>query len=155
MRPRRPVGVQRFADPPRSHARQNDQMLSTDSSIDAITMFVADPQRSKTFYGAAFGVEPIHEDDDSVAFRLQNIVVNLLALPAAAELITPATPSATEDAHRFQLTVPVQNVDDTCRDLATNGIELLNGPLDRPWGVRTAAFADPDGHIWEIAHNLG
>ena len=31
------------------------------------------------------------------------------------------------------------------------GVELLNGPLDREWGVRTAAFADPDGHVWEVA----
>ncbi|MDQ3782600.1 MAG: VOC family protein, partial [Actinomycetota bacterium] len=28
---------------------------------------------------------------------------------------------------------------------------LLNGPVDRPWGVRTASFRDPAGHIWEIA----
>jgi catechol 2,3-dioxygenase-like lactoylglutathione lyase family enzyme len=28
---------------------------------------------------------------------------------------------------------------------------LLNGPMDRPWGVRTASFRDPGGHIWEIA----
>jgi catechol 2,3-dioxygenase-like lactoylglutathione lyase family enzyme len=34
-------------------------------------------------------------------------------------------------------------------------VELLNGPLDREWGVRTAAFADPDGHVWEIAQELG
>jgi uncharacterized glyoxalase superfamily protein PhnB len=33
-------------------------------------------------------------------------------------------------------------------------VSLLNGPLDRPWGVRTATFTDPDGHIWEIAQEL-
>ena len=33
----------------------------------------------------------------------------------------------------------------------SRGVELLNGPMDRPWGIRTAAFADPAGHIWEIA----
>ena len=25
------------------------------------------------------------------------------------------------------------------------------GPVDRPWGIRTASFRDPGGHIWEIA----
>jgi lactoylglutathione lyase len=30
-------------------------------------------------------------------------------------------------------------------------VQLLNGPMDRPWGVRTASFRDPGGHIWEIA----
>jgi uncharacterized glyoxalase superfamily protein PhnB len=23
--------------------------------------------------------------------------------------------------------------------------------MDRPWGIRTASFRDPGGHIWEIA----
>lgn len=32
------------------------------------------------------------------------------------------------------------------------GIDLVNGPIDRPWGIRTALFADPDGHLWEFAH---
>jgi catechol 2,3-dioxygenase-like lactoylglutathione lyase family enzyme len=34
------------------------------------------------------------------------------------------------------------------------GVDLLNGPMNREWGVRTAAFTDPDGHIWEIAQEL-
>ncbi|MGH3402377.1 MAG: hypothetical protein ACRDRJ_07680 [Streptosporangiaceae bacterium] len=28
------------------------------------------------------------------------------------------------------------------------------GPADRPWGMRTVTFADPGGHIWEIAQEL-
>lgn len=35
--------------------------------------------------------------------------------------------------------------------LAARGVALLNGPMDRPWGIRTASFRDPGGHIWEIA----
>ena len=31
------------------------------------------------------------------------------------------------------------------------GATLLNGPIDRPWGIRTAAFRDPAGHVWELA----
>ena len=42
-------------------------------------------------------------------------------------------------------------VDATCAWLAQRGVELLNGPMDRPWGIRTATFQDPAGHIWEIA----
>jgi uncharacterized glyoxalase superfamily protein PhnB len=26
--------------------------------------------------------------------------------------------------------------------------------MDREWGMRTAAFADPDGHIWEVAAKI-
>jgi uncharacterized glyoxalase superfamily protein PhnB len=42
-------------------------------------------------------------------------------------------------------------VDATCAELIKRGAKLINGPMDRPWGIRTACFADPGGHIWEIA----
>lgn len=52
---------------------------------------------------------------------------------------------------RALLTITVDDVDAMCAELAARGVELLNGPMDRPWGVRTAAFRDPGGHVWEIA----
>jgi uncharacterized glyoxalase superfamily protein PhnB len=55
----------------------------------------------------------------------------------------------------FQLTIWVEDTDSLVHDLRSRGVELLNGPIDRPWGLRTAAFSDPDGHIWEIAQGLG
>jgi uncharacterized glyoxalase superfamily protein PhnB len=48
------------------------------------------------------------------------------------------------------LTVEVDDVDAKCVELQELGVSLLNGPMDRPWGVRTASFRDPAGHIWEI-----
>ena len=33
-------------------------------------------------------------------------------------------------------------------------LQERNGPIDRVWGMRTAAFADPDGHVWEVAQQL-
>ena len=48
-------------------------------------------------------------------------------------------------------TMAVDDVDAMCAILAERGVELLNGPMDRPWGIRTASFRDPGGHIWEIA----
>ena len=41
-----------------------------------------------------------------------------------------------------------------CAELAQRGVELINGPVNRGLGMRTAAFSDPDGHIWEIAEEL-
>jgi uncharacterized glyoxalase superfamily protein PhnB len=48
-------------------------------------------------------------------------------------------------------TIEVEDVDGLCAELIARGVRLLNGPMDRPWGVRTASFQDPAGHIWEIA----
>ena len=45
----------------------------------------------------------------------------------------------------------VDDVDAICAELVTRDVELLNGPMDRPCGLRTASFRDPGCHIWEIA----
>jgi len=123
-------------------------------SVGAITLFVEDPQRSKSFYEDVFGLSAIHEDDDAAAFSFGNTIVNLLALPAARELIDPGAVASRESGSRFQLTIWVDDADAVCEELARRGVELLNGPMNREWGMRTASFTDPDGHIWEIAEKL-
>ena len=55
---------------------------------------------------------------------------------------------------QFQLTIWVDDVDRVAAELDARGVPLLNGPVDREWGVRTVSFTDPDGHIWEVAHDL-
>ena len=122
--------------------------------VGAITLFIESVARSKEFYGRAFDVEPIYEDEDAVAFRFENVTVNLLRRPAAHELVEPASVASAGAGPNFLLTLDAGDADAVCRVLAERGVELLNGPMDRPWGVRTAAFADPDGHVWEVASNL-
>ena len=70
---------------------------------------------------------------------------------AAPDLIGPARVAGPADGNRFRLTLQVDDVDGLCDDLLSKGVQLLNGPMDRPWGPRTASFQDPDGHIWELA----
>jgi catechol 2,3-dioxygenase-like lactoylglutathione lyase family enzyme len=121
------------------------------SGISAITLFVEDLAAAKEFYGRVFGLPVVFEDDDSVVFKLGNTLVNLLKTAAAAELIEPAAVAPREAGSRLQLTIEVDDVDAMCAELTARGVVLLNGPMDRPWGVRTASFKDPAGHIWEIA----
>ena len=51
----------------------------------------------------------------------------------------------------MMLTLQVGDVDGVCERLRERGVALLNGPMDRPWGPRTATFADPSGHCWELS----
>ena len=124
-------------------------------SVGAITMFVDDPKRSKEFYERVFDVSPVYEDDDSVAFEFENLIVNLLAERAAPELIEPTPVAGREAGERVQLTIFVEDADAVCEQLGSAGVVLLNGPQDREWGMRTAAFSDPDGHVWEVAARIG
>lgn len=119
--------------------------------IFAITLFVEDLEATKQFYRGVFGAPLVHEDDTSAAFKFPNTIVNLLVASEAPELIGPATVAPHDAGSRLQLTIQVDDVDATCAELARRGVTLLNGPIDRPWGPRTAAFIDPAGHVWEIA----
>ena len=123
-------------------------------SVGAITLFVEDPQRSKSFYEDVFDLSPIYEDENAAAFRFDNMIVNLLGIPAARELVDPAAVASREAGSRFELTIWVDDADAVCEELATRGVELLNGPMNREWGMRTASFTDPDGHIWEVAQKI-
>jgi lactoylglutathione lyase len=121
-------------------------------AITAITLFVEDLGLAKSFYNRVFDI-PVHfEDANSAVFLFGSTMVNLLRVDAAVELIAPAQVGDAAAGPRAQLTLTVDDVDDTCALLVGRGVQLLNGPMDRPWGIRTAAFTDPAGHVWEIAH---
>jgi catechol 2,3-dioxygenase-like lactoylglutathione lyase family enzyme len=123
-------------------------------NVGAITLFVEDLAAASAFYQEAFGL-PVHfADDDSTVFHLGNTLVNLLKVEEAGELVAPAPVGGPDAGVRAQFTLDVDDADAVCAELGRRGVQLLNGPVDRPWGVRTAAFADPAGHVWEIAQPL-
>lgn len=124
-------------------------------SIAAITLFVDDLAATRAFYLEVFGLPILFEDEDSAVFRFDNTMINLLTSSAAVSLVDPAAVASPDTGSRVQLTLDVENVDATCAELAGHGVALLNGPMDREWGIRTASFRDPGGHIWEIAQPLG
>ena len=129
-------------------------MSWSSKSVDFITLFVEDLGRSKAFYREVFGLQLIFEDENSAVFRFGNTGVNLLRTEAANALISPGTVASRDAGARLVFTIGVEDVDAVCTELAARGVELLNGPVNRPWGVRTASFTDPGGHIWEIAEDL-
>ena len=126
-------------------------MSSWATGIKAITLFVDDVQAAKSFYQRVFGLPIVFEDDNSAVFNFGHTLVNLLKATEAPELIAPAAVAPRAAGSRSVLTIQVDDVDAMCAELAARGVALLNGPMDRPWGIRTASFSDPGGHIWEIA----
>jgi catechol 2,3-dioxygenase-like lactoylglutathione lyase family enzyme len=118
--------------------------------IAAITLFADDLAATRQFYLDVFGLPVVFEDQASAVFRFGDTLVNLLSTANAPELVTPATVAGPDVGPRAVLAVEVDDVDAKCAELQELGVSLLNGPMDRPWGVRTASFRDPAGHIWEI-----
>jgi lactoylglutathione lyase len=144
----------RISDETELSSERVRDMSASLSSVGAITLFVEDPQRSKEFYERVFEAPLVYEDENSAAFKFENTIVNLLKTSEAHGLIAPALVGDGAAGSRLQLTVWVDDADAACAELATRGAALLNGPMNREWGMRTAAFADPDGHVWEIAQEL-
>ena len=120
--------------------------------IYAITLFVEDLHATKQFYQTVFDLPIVFEDGNSAVFKFGSSLVNLLKIEEADELIEPAKVASRLAGSQFVFTLHVEDVDAMCKKLIARGVELLNGPIDRPWGIRTASFKDPGGYIWEIAH---
>jgi lactoylglutathione lyase len=118
----------------------------------AVTLFVDDLAEAKRFYRDVFEMPVANEDATSCAIRFpSNVYINLVALPSAPELIDPAPVGEAGTPARMMLTLEVDDVDAVCQRLSSRGAELLNGPMDRPWGPRTATFRDPSGNCWELS----
>lgn len=122
--------------------------------IGAISMFTEDLAASRAFYADVLDLEQVFETENSVVFQLGELVLNLLDVSEAHGLIAPARVAGPEAGVRVQFTIEVPDVDAVCEMLASKGVALINGPVDQPWGRRTACFADPAGHNWEVAQIL-
>ncbi|MEZ0109918.1 phosphatidylserine/phosphatidylglycerophosphate/cardiolipin synthase-like enzyme/catechol 2,3-dioxygenase-like lactoylglutathione lyase family enzyme [Catenulispora sp. EB89] len=108
-------------------------------NVGVITLSQGDLERAVEFYAKVFGKPPDSVDADSAKFQFANTVINL------------EKDSAAQDAgSRVVFTIWVDDADKACRELAGQGVTAIKEPLGR-LGTRRARFADPGGHIWEIA----
>jgi catechol 2,3-dioxygenase-like lactoylglutathione lyase family enzyme len=123
-------------------------------AVEVITIFAEDLPGTKAFYGDVFGLPLVFEDTVSAVFKFENLMLNVLLASEAPTLVEPVTVGSPGVGVRTMPTICVADADETCEELARHGVALLNGPIDRPWGRRTAAFQDPAGNVWEIAQDI-
>ena len=71
-------------------------------------------------------------DLSAAMFKIGTTHIKLLKTMAAEELCEPGTVASREAGSPFVLTLPVENVDAMCTDLATRGVARRNSPVDRP-----------------------
>lgn len=122
--------------------------------LEVITLFVDDIAVTKSFYAKVFDAASMFGDEVSTVLEFGGVMINLLQVTEAPTLVEPVSVAPAAAGTRMLLTIKVDDVHTECARLQALGIDLLNGPLDRPWGRRTAAFADPSGHIWELAQDI-
>ncbi len=121
--------------------------------VTLITLGVADLDRAKAFY-AALGWSPAEEQEGVAFYQLAGQVLGLFGKEAlAADQGRPGAELST-GAMTLAQNFPTEAEVNTAFDAA-----LAAGatPLKRPekvfWGGYSGYFADPDGHVWELAMN--
>lgn len=123
-----------------------------ENNIFAITLFTDDLIASGDFYGGLLALKEVFRDDSSIVYECGDTLINLLMSSQVPELITPAQ-MGSRNQSRAVYTLKFEDVDALAADLVSAGITILNGPMDRPWGIRTLSIQDPSGHIWEFANH--
>jgi catechol 2,3-dioxygenase-like lactoylglutathione lyase family enzyme len=129
-------------------------MAGAPTAVNVVTLFVQDLQRSKGFYERMFDITAADEAEGTAIFELDNLFLRLLTRGEAEKEMLGNVPVADPGSGAsFKLAMFVDDLDARCAELAEAGVSIV-GPVDRPWGVRNAAFRDPDGHVWVFSADI-
>lgn len=112
--------------------------------ISVITLGVSDLARARSFY-EMLGWDHARQPDDEVCFFQAGGMV--FALWAALE---------GHGAPGMELAYNVRSPEEVAAVLAEAeraGATIVRRAARAEWGGTSGAFADPDGYIWEVAHN--
>ena len=129
--------------------------MSHPRTIGHLVLNVADVERSATFYRDVVGLEPTFNDDVSFGFKFGNQDFIVLKVSAAAEMVGEEAISLHKGlSHTVLLCIGVDDVDAEYKALTAKGLTFTKPPKSQAWGRRTAYFADPEGNLWELWHEL-
>ena len=126
-------------------------------SVSLITLGVADYARAKAFY-EAIGWSPAMDVEETAFFQANGVV---LVLWAREKLAADMGVAADDDGARWSGVALAHNVaadaevDRVIEEARANGAEICRAPASTFYGGYAGAFRDPDGHVWEVAHNPG
>jgi predicted lactoylglutathione lyase len=115
--------------------------------ISLITLGVADLAAARTFY-EALGWQGAQQPDDEVVFFQAGGMVFALWTALAGRGGGPGV----ELAHNVG---SPEEVDALLAEVKAAGGTIAREAGKTEWGGYSGAFADPDGYIWEVAHNPG
>ncbi len=126
----------------------------TPQRLTLITLGVADLARSKAFYGA-LGWTPTREIPGEVVFyQINGMALGFFGLgPLAKDQGRPDAKLGTGAMTLAQNSNTENEVDAAYTAAIAAGATPLKAPEKVFWGGYSGYYADPDGHVWEVAHN--
>jgi catechol 2,3-dioxygenase-like lactoylglutathione lyase family enzyme len=138
-----------------------------DPRIDVITLAVADLDRALSFYRDGLGLESEgviateYVGDESTPagatalFKLRGGLIMSIypRIDLAKDADVPLGPPKTGEFSIGHLVSSREEVDNLLARAQSAGAVPTNRPHDRPWGIYSGYFRDPDGHLWEVIWN--
>jgi catechol 2,3-dioxygenase-like lactoylglutathione lyase family enzyme len=124
--------------------------------ISMITLGVSDISRSLAFYrdGLGFPTHNYESGDDHVMFRLYGTWLGLYPRDKLAEDVSvPCEGTGFRGVTLAHNVSSKLGVDRVFQEAVAAGALPVKPPQDVFWGGYSAYFADPDGHLWEVAWN--
>ena len=122
--------------------------------VSVITLGVADLARSRAFYEKGLGWTVGDGAEQIVFFQLTGMVLALYPRDALAE--DAGVPAAGSGFAGIALAHNVGSpaaVDEVLAQAERAGGRLVKPAAKALWGGYSGYFADPDGHLWEVAYN--
>jgi hypothetical protein len=125
----------------------------TPQRVTLITLGVADLDRARAFY-AALGWTPAEATGSVVFYQMNGFVLDLFGLSdLAADQGRPDAALGTGAMTLAQNFATEAEVDAAYTAALAAGATPLKAPQKVFWGGYSGYFADPDGHVWELAMN--
>ncbi len=122
--------------------------------ISLITLGVADVARARAFYEALGWRASAASQPEIAFFQGNGFALALFGREALAEdagvAASPSGFAAITLAHNGR---SKEEVDAVYRHALSVGAKPVKAPQDTAWGGYSGYFADPDGHLWEVAWN--
>lgn len=125
----------------------------TPQRVTLITLGVSDLARSKAFYGA-MGWVPTTDEGEVVFYQINGMVLGFFGLgPLAKDQGREGATLGTGAMTLAQNFTTEAEVDAAYALAVKAGATALKVPEKVFWGGYSGYYADPDGHVWEVAHN--
>lgn len=129
--------------------------MTLPARINLVTLGVADVARSTAFYRALGWVPAAGSQPEITFIQLGPTILGLFGhddLADDAQLARAPQPPFRGTSLAINLDSAAA-VDDAMAAAAAAGATVLKAPTKVFWGGYSGYFADPDGHLWELAHN--
>jgi predicted lactoylglutathione lyase len=130
--------------------------MSVPARLTVVTLGVADVGRATSFYEALGWRRSSASNDDVSFFQLGGLALSVFGREALAEDVTVSSDGTGFSGISLAINLESEaEVDRVAAEWVSCGGTLIKRPERVFWGGYSGYVADPDGHLWELAHNPG